>query len=174
MRKENNKKIINMIAKKVANISRPVADEYIKQHKELEIFPEFCNVEYIPTPFEIADFYSIDYHFIKLEGEIPSYLTYSLGVGDIFISDRYRKESFEAKILCAHELGHFFLHKNEVWTMNNDYLVECMPESTLKEYEANVFTIFLMPQIMVGSQWENLSPKILNRKVFKKATRDIK
>lgn len=51
--------------------------------------------------------------------------------------------------------------------MNDDDINEYLPEEIMKEYRANIFAILLMPQIMGGNSWAYLSPKLLNRKVFK-------
>lgn len=164
-----NEKYINQIAQRVANIKKPVADYYAMQHAELKMFENLQGVQYLPTPFEIADYYNIDYEFVRLEGNMPSYLSEG-GLGTIFISNAYCKESYKARILCAHELGHYFLHDTyaEGAAMNIDYLNEYLPLETQKEYEANVFAILLMPQIMAGYPWKEYAPRILNRKVYKK------
>lgn len=165
----NNKKLIKWITRKVAQIRKPVANEYATARGELKLLDGFQKVEYMPSPFEIADYYGIDYKFVSLEGSMPSYLSYTDNkIVTIYISDRYRKESYMAKLLCAHELGHYFLHDIQDAAMNNDILNYYLPDEIKKEYEANVFAIILMPQIMGGHPWEKDSPRILNRKVYKK------
>lgn len=165
MKRDNNQRRINEIARIVAKIKKPVAEYCKEKYKEYMVFGD-C--EFMPSPFDIADYYGIVYKFVKLEDQIPAYL--SEGLGTIYISDKYTKENYEAKILCAHELGHYFLHEPEVAAMSNDSLNEYLPIEMLKEYEANIFLIYLMPQIMAGQPWSNCSPGILNRKVYEKVT----
>lgn len=162
---DNRENIIKQIAGIVRRIKKPVADA--ARHKELKIFEGMEKVEYMPTPFEIADFYGIKYKFVELSDEMPSYLSQGLGI--IYISNAYPKESYMARILCAHELGHFFLHDaSQPYAMNNDSLNEYLPEEVQKEYEANIFSVLLMPQIMAEKTWESFSPQKLNREVYKK------
>lgn len=123
-------------------------------------------VDYIPTPFEIAKYYGIGYGFENIDGDIPSFLTYN--PAQIHITNKYTENSYKARILCAHELGHYFLHENEVSAMNNDCLNLFLPEENLKEYQANVFSILLMPQIMGCQAWETFSINRLNRLVYEK------
>ena len=165
----NNKKIIKYITRMAAQIIKPVSNEYATSREEIKLLDGFQKVEYMPSPFEIADYYGINYKFVKLEGDMPSYLSYMDNkIGTIYISNRYRKESYMAKLLCAHELGHYFLHGIQEAAMNNDSLNDYLPDEIIKEYEANIFAIILMPQIMSGNPWENDSPRILNRKMYNK------
>ena len=168
MRKREKKKCIARIGREVKKIKDQVAEECAKLHKELKMFESFKGVKYLPTPFEIADFYGIKYKFIEMDGDIPAYISETTESGIIYISNKYSKESIEARFLCAHELGHYFLHDHTSYAMNNDILNEYLPEETMKEYEANVFSLLLMPQFMGGCEWEKHSPKMLNRKVYKK------
>lgn len=157
-------KHIDEIAKIAMGIKEAVAtDYYIKMDKEeLRILEKhgLKGVEYMPTPFDIAKFYGIRYEYTKIEGNEPSYLIRE--DMKIYISEKYLEDSYATRHLLAHELGHFFLHDKKVSEMN------LFPHRTQEEYEANVFSIFLMPQIVEGEQWENLSPKKLNKKVYNK------
>lgn len=168
MRRENNKKCIAKIGRKVGKIKDKVAKECAKLHEELKMLEGLKGMKYLPTPFEIADAYGIKYQFIEMDGEVPAYLSATPGPGIIYISNKYSTESIEAKFLCAHELGHYFLHGYKSYAMNNDILNEYLPEETMIEYEANVFSLLLMPQFMGGCEWEKYSPKMLNRKVYNK------
>lgn len=163
-------KIQYEISQRVIQLKRPVAEAYAINHEELRIFEGTIDIEYMPNPFEIADYYKIGYKFAEWKGEMPSYL--SRGTGIIYISSLYSKESYKARILCAHELGHYFLHDaSQQYAMNNDCLNEYLPEEVQKEYEANVFSILLMPQIMAGKAWDSFSPKRLNREIYQKIIR---
>ncbi len=172
MQKNDNDARITEIAKKVMEIRKPVSDFYgllrneVREIKKIDFFTE---IEYIPTPFEIAKYYGINYIFEKIDEYMPSYISdvpYC-----IHISDMYSEQSYEAKILCAHELGHYFLHEGQVSAMNNDSLNLYLSEENIKEYEANVFSIFLMPQIMKGNNWENFSVNKLNRLIYEKTVK---
>lgn len=122
----------------------------------------------LPTPFEIADFYGIKYTFRKMDGEIPAYM--NVKEKTIYISDKYVNDGYRAKQLCAHELGHYFLHMDvdSGFAMNNDELNEYLPEEELLEYDANLFSIMLMPQLMGKNNWENYSPSELNKMLYEK------
>lgn len=169
MKDKSYEKRITEIARKVACVKQTVVENSEKVQKKLKGLGFGEGVEYIPTPFEIAEHYGIRCIFKKIEGDMPSYLSRRTGVGTIYISDIYRKESYEARLLCAHELGHYFLHSEPESAMNNDILNEFLPSEIMHEYEANVFSILLMPQIMSGQSWQDYSPRVLNRRIYKKA-----
>lgn len=169
MRKDEYDSILRDIADKVIEIRKPVANFYWIMRKEVRAISNmgcFENIEYIPTPFEIAKYYGIGYVFENIDGDMPSFLTYDPTI--IHITDRYTENNYKARILCAHELGHYFLHEDQISAMNNDSLNLFLPEENLKEYQANVFSIFLMPQIMGGQPWETFSINKLNRIVYEK------
>lgn len=169
MKKTNNHKYINAIAQKIEKIRRPVSNQCARDYSRLKVFDCLKGAEILPDPFEIADYYQIEYRFISLKNEMPSYLKYSKkDLGTIYISNKYHKDSYEAKILCAHELGHYFLHDVQNAAMNNDSLNDYLPNEIIKEYEANVFAILLMPQIMGSLPWQEYSPKYLNKLVYEK------
>lgn len=155
-------KRIDEIAKLVAKIKKAVNDD---KHRELDNKEKFSEyVEVIPSPFQIAKYIGLRWEFKELEQGVPSYLDREKLI--IYISNKYSEGSYIARHLCAHEIGHFLLHKRLVAEMNK------FPSKVIEEYEANVFSIFLMPQIMGGYNWESFTPKELNAmlydKVFKK------
>lgn len=169
MQKNSNNLSLEAIALKVKEIKAPVAGLYGLLRKEVGAITSiegFENIEYMPTPFEIAKYHKIDCVFEKIEGDMPSYLSRNPDV--IHITNKYTSENYEARILCAHELGHYFLHENHEYAMNNDSLNLFLPEENLAEYEANVFSILLMPQIMGAQPWEEFSINKLNRIVYEK------
>ena len=162
--KSKQEKRIDEIAKIAMRIKEAVAEDYyIKRDKEeIRMLEEqgLKDIEYMPTSFDIAKYFCIGYEYIEIEGNEPSYLMRE--EFKIYISEKYRDNSYATRHLLAHELGHFFLHDKLVSEMN------IFPHRIQEEYEANVFSIFLMPQIAEGAQWEKLSPRKLNRKIYNK------
>ena len=154
---------IDRITGLVANIIEVVGDDRATVKEKLD---GIDGLKYIPTPFEIAKYYGIRIVYKRMAGLEPSYLNRKMLT--VFISDKYRKDEYTSRKLIAHELGHFFLDNSPLSAMNGDILNEYLPMETRQEYEANVFAVLLMPQIMCGEPWEDYSPRILNRKVYKK------
>lgn len=175
---KKNEKYIKKIQRKVAQIINEVGDavdkDYAKENEELLqaiVKVKGKNIKYIqylPDSFDIARYYDIKIEYVKLEGEIPSYLKREKKKTIIFISDKYRNDSYRSKKFVAHELGHFFLDSTSLAAFNNDFLNMILPREKMREYAANIFAVTLMPQIMAGEQWEKCSPDVLNRKVYKK------
>lgn len=112
------------------------------------------------SPYQIAKLFGLKIIFSDLEGDVPSF--FSRTNLTIYISQVYIGDDYAIRQLCAHELGHFFLHKKLIAEMNN------FASKEIEEYEANVFSILLMPQIMKGEKWQNMKPKILNDMMYKK------
>lgn len=119
------------------------------------------------NPFEIAARYDIEVQFIDIIDEgIHAYSNSQTGI--IYINKRFSKNSYTAKILCAHELGHVFLHNGLSAMEYNRYLDSEMTDETIKEYEANIFAITLMPQIAAGHNLFTYRPERLNRYINNK------
>ena len=153
-------------------IREPVAQYYGYIRREMRQLASATNglpVEYMPSPFEIAKYYGVSYQFENIEGDMPSYLTRNPDI--IHISNIYQEDNYEARIICAHELGHYFLHDDQQSAMNNDCLNLYIPEENEKEYEANVFAILVMPQIMGGEPWINFSINKLNKRMYEKTVK---
>lgn len=77
-------------------------------------------------------------------------------------------DSYSQKIVCAHELGHVLVQYNE--SLN---LFESNSEnSKIKEYEANLFAIELLPQIYTDSNvdYRALTKEELQRFMNKKVS----
>ncbi len=116
----------------------------------------------IPTPFNIAELYGIRYEFRELDEDVPSCLLKKEML--ICISNKYYNNKLAIRNLLAHELGHFFLHDRPLTEINE------FPSKTEEEYEANIFSIFLLPQIVGGEEWkdwEKWEPKELNSKLYR-------
>lgn len=164
MNKKEQEKCIYKASKQLQKVKKRVIEHNSNLPKELILN---INVDYIPTSFEIADTYNINCVYKKMDGDKPSY--YDDFRRTIYISDRFGINSYEAKFLCAHELGHYFMQDDvEMVAMNIDELNRFLPEEIMKEYEANVFAILLMPQFMAGQPWEDYLPLRLNRKIYDK------
>ena len=162
--KKKREKRIDEIARIAMRIKQAVSTDYhVKRDtEELRLLEEqgLKDVEYMPTPFDIAKYYGIRYEFQEMEGSEPSYLMRENMT--IYISKKYLKNNYITRLILAHELGHFFLHNKPVSEM---YI---FPHRIVEEYEANIFSILLMPQIVEGEQWENLTPRKLNKKIYNK------
>ena len=150
-------KRIREISQEVERIKVLWNEADLEKNRGLEFLK---NVTYIPSPIDIAAFYGIRIEFRALERDVPSYLEKDKMT--IYISNKYKDNNYVVRHLCAHELGHFFLHDKKRVEMN------IFSSKTIEEYEANVFSILLMPQIMGGEQWEKYEPKILNMKMYNK------
>lgn len=161
MRNRKNEKRINKIAKEVVKIKKSLAKSIREDDENNSLEAKIMkSVGIIPSPYQIANLYGIKCIFDDLEGGVPSY--FSRNNFTIYISNKYCEDDYAARHLIAHELGHFFLHKKSLAEMNN------FASKEMEEYEANVFSILLMPQIMGGIKWETLKPKELNEIVYKK------
>lgn len=175
MRKNHNinyVEYITQIAPKVKQIIDVVGEECYEKEKWLLILEE-KNIKInniLPTPIQIARYYGIRIEYKEIDGDMPSY--FKREKLTIYVSNKYKNNSYTTSKLVAHELGHFFMDDCELSAMNDDILNEYLPEETMKEYKANIFAILLMPQIMGGNSWEKLSPRLLNRKVFNKIIKE--
>lgn len=117
-------------------------------------------VKYCGTrdPFEIAKKMDISCTILPLEG--------LLGASDISkasICLSKHLDNYARKIICAHELGHIILHREESLNLfRND-----RNETDIIEYEANLFAMELLPQIKTKRYLE-LSKEELQRYIEKK------
>lgn len=155
-RQDRIKKIANLAMRIKKAVSTECDKAEIKNIEEHGL----GDLKYLPTVFEIARYYGIRYEFEEIKGSEPSYLVRENMI--VYISEKYRSDKYAVKQLLAHELGHFFLHNRPISEMN------LFPHRRMEEYEANVFSIFLMPQIANGRKWEDFSPRKLNREIYYK------
>lgn len=119
------------------------------------------------NPFDIATFYNINCQFVDLPENISAYSNSKDCT--IYINKCFKVDNYSAKILCAHELGHIFLHYNDIAAMEyNRYIDSKITDESIKEYEANIFAILLMPQIAKGENLFNYRPERLNRYIHNK------
>lgn len=77
--------------------------------------------------------------------------------GRIYINNNLG--SYSKKLLCAHELGHLLLHDICESTFFDSDI------EPLKEYEANYFTMMLIPQIFISENISDFSVETFNEYV---------
>lgn len=158
MEKINSEKRRKEISQIVNSVTKSVV-EGLEIGKDIGLFG--CQSRIIPSPFDIAKCYGLRYQFKELDEGVPSYLQREDMI--IYISNKYYNNKLAVRNLIAHELGHFFLHNGRLEEMND------FPSKTKEEYEANLFSIFLLPQIVGGEKWkgwEKWRPKRLNRNLY--------
>lgn len=112
------------------------------------------------NPFHIANCHGIEYHFVDFNKD-PAALSvrqHPKDAGTIYIDQSFG--SYSRKILCAHELGHLLFHRKDD---NNLFDKSFNP---IKEYEANYFTVLLLPQLMIHTDLSKLSITELNDYVY--------
>ena len=120
-------------------------------------------------PFEIAAFLGIVCKFKNLPEGINAYSIYEKSI--IYISDRFKENSYSAKIVCAHELGHLLLQAHSgTFEYNFTLYRNSATKDGMLEYEANIFAALLMPQITQGRDPFSYHPeklyRCLNDKIF--------
>lgn len=88
------------------------------------------------NPFYIAVLLKIDCIICKLNENLPSFLFDNV----IYINQAL--DDYSKRIVCAHELGHFILHKQ-----TNAFELFYAGEENITEFEANLFVKEIMPQV---------------------------
>lgn len=95
------------------------------------------------NPFELAKSYGVHVVRRPLAKETPGFIADNIIYVDINL------DAYSQKIVCAHELGHYMLHKD----MNELYDAD---SNTYTEFEANLFIALLMPQVFSKIDIESL------------------
>lgn len=131
-------------------------DERAKKHISNVVFSLFKQYRN-RNPFFIANSLGITCRFVDFNPELPAVSSRlsETDKGTIYINNNFTS-SYAKKILCAHELGHLCLHKND--DLN---LFDCKT-SPIKEYEANYFAVLLLPQIIVNTDISKMSVETFN------------
>ena len=113
-------------------------------------------------PFYIARKIGIECTFLDFNYELPAFSERKNAKdrGRIYINKKYG--TYARKILCAHELGHICLH-GDYGDIFFDSDIE--PE---KEYEANFFTVMLMPHIITNKNVLNFSVEKFNNYIARR------
>lgn len=111
------------------------------------------------NPVAIARGLGINYSVLPLNS-IEGFATEDQhGHCSIFISDKYN--SYQRRILCAHELGHIILHsEDELNCFDRD---EGPTSPVITEYEADLFAIELMPFIAARIDYTALNAQELHQ-----------
>ena len=95
----------------------------------------------IKNPTEMAKACGASISLIDTVKEPPAFCTPNRTLGSIYINKNVDKYSLQ--ILCAHELGHLLIHRNNELCL---FDTEIGPE---EEYEANLFAYYLFPKAFV-------------------------
>lgn len=100
------------------------------------------NTYHNKNPYYLADCLGIKYRFVDFQENLSAFSVRSFPEdnGTIFINQSFG--SYSRKILCAHELGHLRLHRQDA----DNLFDKCF--HPLKEYEANYFAALLIPQLI--------------------------
>lgn len=100
-------------------------------------------INLVPLTPNLSGFVNVD----KTEANTLNPQKHSLYIpsATIFLSNSLNP--YSQKIVCAHELGHIVLQKNNELNLFDT----SNPQDNLAEHEANIFAIELMPHIYHGS-----------------------
>ena len=92
-------------------------------------------------PYEIAEIYG--FKIAELDSHYPGFIARIVGITFykkvISISNRFCRKS--KRVLCAHELGHAFLHSDKVC---NHFAESATGIHSITEHEANLFAVALL------------------------------
>lgn len=169
VKNQEREKRLNEISQKVNFIVKAVGNDSVirKENSVCEVEEKGIPIRNIlPSPLTVAKYFGLRIEYREMPEEIPSYLKREKLT--IYISNWYIKDRYVTSKLVAHELGHFFIDDSLISAMNNDSLNDFLPAEVIKEYDANVFAILLMPQILGKKQknWKDYSPELLNRIIY--------
>ena len=99
------------------------------------------------NPLEILRQLGVEYSFINLQGDLGGFTCINKHPDKdqqytyhVYINTKF--DSYSQKIIAAHELGHVLLHHTDSLNM-----FEENGSSQIKEYEANLFALELIPQL---------------------------
>lgn len=91
-------------------------------------------------PFQLADALKINVLFSEELGKLKGMFLHIEGNSYIFINSKL--DEYKQRIVCAHELGHWQLHRTSSSMTIREYEIYDMRDS--KEYEANIFAASLL------------------------------
>ena len=123
-------------------------EKYIRLKRIINNCKALCKSS---NPFELCKILNIKIYFLPLENGLFGFADISSSdeqplksKATIFISSCV--SSYAQKIICAHELGHILLQRDQSLNL----LDSSNPSNSISEYEANLFAIELLPQIYIG------------------------
>ena len=119
------------------------------------------------NPLELLDKLDVHCKFINLSEDLGGFtdrikLADNENIYYVYINSRYKYDDTAKNIIVAHELGHILLH-------SADYLnlFDTESSSMVEEYEADLFSMELMPSIRpVGCNYRQFSPTALRNYLF--------
>ena len=143
-----------------------------ERYKEIRKTAKSC-FDFFRTrnPFEILIQLGVDCSLIALEGDLGGFTNiYKYSDEDnqyahqVYINTKY--DAYSQKIIAAHELGHVLLHRTDSLNM-----FEENEPTQIKEYEANIFALELMPQLQPQNKdykyfSKNQLQQYINSKLF--------
>lgn len=91
-------------------------------------------------PFALAYMANVNIVITQLDS-LPGFIDQS-DITNVTIYINSSLDSYSKKIVCAHELGHYILHKN-----NNNFQLFDTDIDAPNEFEANLFVKMIMPQV---------------------------
>lgn len=95
----------------------------------------------IKNPTTIALECGAEISYSEMQDNVPAFCQSTQSLGTIFINSR--ADNYSKQILCAHELGHLLLHKNNELSLFDHTIGQ------VEEFEANLFAYFLYPKAFV-------------------------
>lgn len=100
------------------------------------------------NPLNIANALGIKVCTIDLKS-VKAFIAGTSNEETIYIDEKLT--SYSKKIVCAHELGHYFLNSNNY--------AECFDSEidSYNEFEANLFVMYLMPQVFTRMDFEKIN-----------------
>lgn len=116
-----------------------------KRHQEIKEIAKNCFKNFkTRNPFEIFQKLSIECSLLYLHGDLGGFTNIRTINGKrvfhVYINSKY--SLYSQKIIAGHELGHVLLHYKEELNMFEETSI-----GSIKEYEANIFALELMPQL---------------------------
>ena len=91
----------------------------------------------IKNPIDIAIANGISISFVDLDNELPAFADLKSRI--IYIS-KYA-DNYSRQILCAHEMGHILLQKDNSVSLFDETL------DSINEFEANLFLYYIYPKV---------------------------
>lgn len=111
--------------------------------REHRIVEELVNKYQTSNPFELCDHLNVDVRYADL-GSIRGMYRYTKRNKFITLNSALDLSPIEYKMICAHELGHLLLHKDENRVMMDRAFCSRIYKPPRYENEANRFALYLL------------------------------